>query len=227
MLNKLLDRLTDNYNKHTDSNIGKLFQIISGELEEVKKVFQDIKTYQDLDIAIGKTLDNIGKNVLEYRSTDNDELYRQLIKTKIIANLSQGDIETINEVAKVLVGDGFAGIKETWNDTNYDFEPAGLVIKLKTHDMLIPYDAIERVIAGGVRATWELGIDTINIGLRTKQEEYQIFYNMCGTFLCGTKPYIQNEGISFNTRLNVNTNKTNTSQRYKMTGTFKSGEAKL
>lgn len=63
--------------------------------------------------------------------------------------------------------------------------------------------------------------------LQTDYKEYQVPYLMCGTFLCGTKPYIQTEGISFNTRLNVNTNKTNTSQRYLMTGTFKSGEAKL
>lgn len=227
MWNKVFNRLPDNYSREGQVNNEKLHKVIYGEIEEIKKVFEDIKISRDMDNAKGRNLDNIGKNVLEYRSTDNDELYRQLIKTKIIANLSQGEIETINEVAKVLVGNGFAGIKETWNDPNYDFEPAGLVIKLKSHDMLIPYDAIERVTAGGVRATWELGIDTINIGLRTKQETYPINYNRCGTFLCGTKPYVQTEGISFNTRLNVNTNKANTSQKYLMTGTFKSGEAKL
>ena len=50
---------------------------------------------------------------------------------------------------------------------------------------------------------------------------------MCGTFLCGTKPYVMNEGISFNNGLNINTLKTDTSQRYPMTGTFKAGGGEI
>ena len=226
MWSKVFNRLPDNYSREGQVNNAKLHKIIYAEIEEIKKVFQDIKTSQDIDRAAGRTLNLVGGNVLEYRTTDNDELYRQLIKTRIIANLSQGDMETINEVAKVLVGDGFAGIQETWNDANYDFEPAGIVIKLKTHDMLIPYDAIERVIAGGVRASWELDIDTVKLGLNAKQVKYPVPYNMCGAFLCGTKPYIHNEGISFNTQLNANTGENISSKQYLLTGTFKSGGGK-
>ncbi len=64
------------------------------------------------------------------------------------------------------------------------------------------------------------------INLKTSYKEYPVHYNMCGAFLCGTKPTIQTEGTTFNTKLNVNTNKTNTTQRYNMTGTFKSGGGK-
>lgn len=63
--------------------------------------------------------------------------------------------------------------------------------------------------------------------LQTNYKEYPVPYLMCGTFKCGTKPYIQTEGVSFGTTLSANTSKTDTSQRYKLTGTFKSGEAKL
>ena len=156
MLNKLLDRLTDNYNKSPDGNIGKWYQIITRELEEVERAFKDIKEYQDMDKAVDRTLDHIGKNVLEYRNTADDNLYRLLIKTKIIANLSKGDIETINEVASVLLGDGFIGISETWNDSSYNNEPAGLVLKMKNKANTLPFSAIDRVIAGGVGIKWVL-----------------------------------------------------------------------
>lgn len=156
MLNKLLERLTDNYNKHPDSNIGKLFSVIAKELEEVQQMLIDVKEYRDIDKAVGKLLDDIGKNVQEYRSTDNDELYRQLVKTKIIANLSQGDIETLNEVANVLLGDSFKGIVETWNKSIYNNEPAGLAITIKNYVKILPFKAIDRAVAGGVGLKWIL-----------------------------------------------------------------------
>lgn len=62
--------------------------------------------------------------------------------------------------------------------------------------------------------------------LQTNQETYPISYNMCGTFKCGIKPNIQNEGISFNTELNANTNKNTSSKQYLMAGTFKAGGGK-
>ena len=156
MLNKLLGRLTDNYNKNPDSNIGKWYQIIARELGELERTFEDIKEYQDMDNAVDKTLDHIGKNVLEYRNTADDDLYRLLIKTKIIANLSKGDIETINEVASVLLGDGFIGLSETWNDSSYNNEPAGLVLNMRNGSNTLPFGAIDRIIAGGVGIKWVL-----------------------------------------------------------------------
>ncbi len=150
MWNKVFNRLPDNYSREGQVNNEKLHKVIYGEIEEVKKVFEDIKSSQDIDSAVGKTLDNIGKNVLEYRNTDDDEWYRQLIKTKIIANLSQGDIETINEVARVLIGDSFQGIKETWNLERYNNEPAGLVLTMKNQAKILMTNAIDRAVAGGV-----------------------------------------------------------------------------
>ena len=110
MWNKVFDRLPSNYSQEGQINNEKLHKVIYGEIEEIKNVFKDIKTYQNIDKAFGKTLDLIGGNVLEYRATDDDELYRQYIKTKIIANLSQGDIETINQVASFLLKEEYQSI---------------------------------------------------------------------------------------------------------------------
>ena len=151
MWNKVFNRLPDNYSREGQVNNEKLHKVIYGELEEIKKVFEDIKFSHDIDNATGKTLDLIGKNVLEYRGVGfDDELYRQYIKTKIIANLSQGDIETINEVARVLIGDSFQGIKETWNLERYNNEPAGLVLTMKNQAKILQTNAIDRAVAGGV-----------------------------------------------------------------------------
>ncbi|WP_434419103.1 hypothetical protein [Tissierella praeacuta] len=150
MWNKVFNRLPDSYSREGQVNNEKLHKVLYGELEEVKKVFEDIKVNRDMDNAKGRNLDYIGKNVLEYRITSDDELYRQLIKTKIIANLSQGDIETINEVARVLIGDAFQGVKETWNLSQYNNEPAGLVLTMKNQVKLLQTNAIDRAVAGGV-----------------------------------------------------------------------------
>lgn len=218
MFNKLITRLPDNYKKNKSSNIGKLYQIYSRELEQIKKVFKDIKDSRDIDKATNKTLDKIGKNVLELRGTDDDDLYRQMIKTKIIANLSQGDIETINEVAKILVGSSYAGVEETWNNSTFDNEVAGLVMKLREYNPDTPFEAFERVRAGGVKLFWELLNETTTLKLQTKFIKYEFSYPLCGTYSCGTHPYISTEGIVFEgSDMNILTKHIRRESEYPMT----------
>lgn len=156
MFNTLIDRLPSNYSKSKDSVNGKLYQIYASELSQIKEVFNTIKLYQDMDVSAGKALDRIGRNVLQLRDTDDDDLYRLLIKTKIIANLSKGDIETINEVCRVLLGKGFAGVQESWGSSRYQNEPAGLILKIMNQAKNLPFQAIDRIIAGGVDLSWVL-----------------------------------------------------------------------
>lgn len=156
MHNKLIERLTDNYSKDLESNVGKLFIIVGDELEELEELFSKIYDSRDIDKAEGRSLDRVGNNVQQLRWDTDDEFYRQLIKTKIIANLSIGDIETINEVANVLLGEGYKGVEETWNKSRYDFEPAGLEITITNLNRTIPFVAVERVTAAGVGLYWVL-----------------------------------------------------------------------
>ena len=156
MWNNVLSRLPDNYSREGQINNKKLHQVIYAEYEEIKNVFKDIKTSRDIDQAYGKTLELIGGNVQQPRVVgENDELYRLMIKTKIIANLSQGDIETINEIGKAVLGDSFVSVRETWNDPAYNREPAGLVFTLQSRARIIP-NTIERAVAGGVGTYWVL-----------------------------------------------------------------------
>lgn len=224
MFDRLINRHPDNYKKNKESNIGKLYQIYSRELNQIKEVLEDIKKCRDVDKATHKTLDKIGKNVLELRSTDDDDLYRQMIKTKIIANLSQGDIETINEVAKTLVGNSYAGVEETWNNPTFDNEVSGLVMKLHKYNPDTPFKAFERVRAGGVRLFWELLNETTTLKLRTKYIKYEIPYPLCGTYNCGIHPIHAVDGLVLKgTGININTKFVNAEHDYPMTNETMTG----
>lgn len=126
---KLVKRLTSNYRRDPTSNIGKLLSVIDLEIASIKAVFEKIELYRRIDNATGVTLDNIGKNVLQERGAMDDVTYRLYLKTKIRANLSGGQIETLNDVLSVLLGDNFLFIREVWNDPTYGNEPAAIEIQ--------------------------------------------------------------------------------------------------
>jgi len=59
--------------------------------------------------------------------------------------------------------------------------------------------------------------------LETHYEEFLYPYFMCGTFLCGTKPDINNLGTKVAVELKANINNEDTKQKYLIVGTFESG----
>lgn len=177
----MLNRLTDNYSKDPNSNISKLFQIIANEVKEFQLTLNDIKDYRNIDKAIGKALDGLGKNVLEYRNTENDEIYRDYIKIKIISNLSQGDINTINEVAAFLLKDKFIQSEETWNNPLYE-DLAGVVIRMKPNYTHIPV-ALNRVRAGGVKLYFETVMPSDILGLVSKYHSSLFNYKLTNRFI--------------------------------------------
>ncbi len=163
----MLNRLTDAYNKAKESNIGKLLQLVASELEDIELALKEIERQRDVDEAEGYTLDRIGRNVLEVRNGKLDKQYRDFIKTKVRANLSAGDIETINEIAAVFIGDNFKSIREMWDfgaSDPLDAEPAALLFRvIDTPEIVLPISAIDRVVAGGVRTYWLIELDPSTI----------------------------------------------------------------
>ncbi|KMZ43993.1 MULTISPECIES: hypothetical protein [Bacillales] len=120
----LIKKLTDNYVKGPASTIGKLFRVLTPELEELKQTIEKIALYRDIDAADGATLDRIGKNLKQPRAHLGDGAYRTLLKTKIKRNTSRGDINTIIEV--------FAAVMDIPHEKVYVREvfPAGLYIRV-------------------------------------------------------------------------------------------------
>ncbi len=126
---KLAKRLTSNYKRDPTSNIGKLLSIIDLEIDELKKAIETVELYRKIDNATGVTLDNIGKNVLQERGAMDDVTYRLYLKVKVRANLSGGQIETLNDVLSVLLGDNFLSVREVWNNPTYGNEPAAVEVR--------------------------------------------------------------------------------------------------
>lgn len=125
----MIRRLTDNYKKTPKSNIGKLFSIVKLEVEEVKKALKTIELWRLIDNATGETLDKIGLNVDQRRNGLDDVMYRIILKLKIRANRSGGQIEVLNDVLSILLDDNFISVKEVWNDPLYYYEPAAVEVR--------------------------------------------------------------------------------------------------
>lgn len=124
---RMLQRLTDVYNKNPNSNIGKVISIVASQIDSLTGTFERIERWRGIDEARGTTLDNIGKNVDQLRGQTSDEVYRILIKSKIARNLSTGDINTIINILALSIDTNPSEIRiqETWNDPD-DPEPAGI-----------------------------------------------------------------------------------------------------
>lgn len=180
---QLLEKLTDVYNKSPASAVSKIIRILSDELDEVNQTLETVEEWRDIDQAEGKTLDLIGQNVGQTRNNLTDEQLRLYIKTKIRANLSKGDIETINELARLILGKRFIGVREGWTlPSDYPIPPkeAQLLISVLADDVQkgIPFDEIERVKAGGIKVNWRLLVDKkgqIQSSYSTSEEDSRVY----------------------------------------------------
>jgi len=195
------------------------------------KMDEDFNIYD----AKGKQQDIIGEiigisRILDFEPADGsnpilkDDIYRTLQLAKISMNQWDGTIPGVLKLWKTLFPKYRLSIIDN-QDMSMDLMVVGMTSSLEKELMIRGYIAPK---PEGVRINYEFIIEVNSqLNLQTNMEKYQIPYNMCGTFLCGTKPYIQNKGIDFSTEFNINTGKMETSQRYKITGTFKSGEERL
>lgn len=150
------ERLPERFRK--ENNL-KLYYVLYGGFDEVFAAFDEIRASRDLDKAYGETLDKIGANVGQFRLDEDDDLYRQLIKVRIIANLSLGNIPTINKVLSVLTKDVYLGLREAWDKSEYQNEPAKIVLELDSAAKRYPRDLIERIKSAGVRVLTEIHYD--------------------------------------------------------------------
>lgn len=115
---KLLSRLPDNLNKSPNSNISKLMQLVAHHSQEKRDLLNRIDEWRDIDKAEGETLDRIGRNVQQPRGQASDEVYRIMIKARIIRNLSNGSINTIIEYLSLLlqIDKQQVQVKELWQE---------------------------------------------------------------------------------------------------------------
>ncbi|MCZ2396122.1 MAG: hypothetical protein LC100_06210 [Chitinophagales bacterium] len=119
ILEDIKKRLTQNYKS---TNIYKLMQIVSEELDDIKIVYKRIEDWQDLQQAEGVALDKIGQDLLQFRGEVNDEVYRVLIASRIARNKATGTYNNMIEVlslalnvepSEIVIEEGIAGEPQT------------------------------------------------------------------------------------------------------------------
>lgn len=157
-MNKLykraFNRLPERFRK---PNNEKLYYVLYHDgFDNIYTGLESVRDSRNIDKAYGKSLDLLGANVGQFRNGEDDDLYRLLIKTRIIANLSIGDIPTINRVMSALIKEVYLGLEEVWWNKDHLFEPAAIKLHLGPIAKRIPYEIINRVKAAGVRVLIEL-----------------------------------------------------------------------
>lgn len=117
VLNKFINRLTDNYSKSKDSNVYKLLSLTASHIQENENTLKRIGNWRDVDQARGDALNRIGRNVQQNRGRASDEVYRVLIKSKIKRNLSNGSINTLIDFLSFIlqVDQKEITIRELWD----------------------------------------------------------------------------------------------------------------
>lgn len=184
---KLIEYMPDNYAKFLDSNNVNLLGIVDAELNEMLEMFQVVEKSRNIDNATFATLDKAGKNALEYRGGQDDDRFRDIIKIKMRAIKSAGDLLTIGEIANALLGDTILNIQEAWDSGAYDNEPAAILIRLRGNELRYIPIPLEMVVAGGIRVLYEINLIN-NVGIEARRAAWLFNYVLTDTLLCGTHP---------------------------------------
>ncbi|MGG1443519.1 hypothetical protein ABE354_16020 [Brevibacillus laterosporus] len=153
-LKDFVARLTDNYTKDPDSNMGKIIRLFQEQIQQLDQSFSVIADNRDENQAAGKWLDTIGKEVGQPRGKAADEVYRMLIKSKRAKNRSHGEINTIIQVLADALQVPVSDVKvvELFNSDLLK-EPAAFLVKVKGYEQLnkTTIDAFSELAGPGIR----------------------------------------------------------------------------
>ncbi|MFF5994291.1 hypothetical protein AAGS61_05990 [Lysinibacillus sp. KU-BSD001] len=177
-LQTLLERMPRQFTRAEDSNNYKLLKIIAENGAENLAIQQTILKYWDVDQAEGYGLDRLGKDEGISRGSWNDEEYRKMIKIQCILNLSEGDIDIMNQIMDTYMGADFIGFEEGWRE----FEPATLLLNIRASAETIPDTLIKRIKTAGVGIYIFLNELNEFLLLHAGTYAWQLNYKICGRF---------------------------------------------
>lgn len=152
LIDNMLKKLPDAYNKDINGNIGKLFNIAAPSMELLAQVFNAIQSWRDIDNAQGSTLDRIGVNLQQPRGSFTDNRYRVLLKSKIQQSISKGDINTIIQVAATMLNVPVTTIQivPVYPASIYMTFPYGLLSQDILNNLSLILGFIQNTLAAGV-----------------------------------------------------------------------------
>jgi hypothetical protein len=221
LFNDMISKLTDLFTKNENSNIGKIIRIISNELTAVQTALETTEEWRDIDKAEGTTLDLIGENIGQPRNKTNDEEFRLLIKTKIFSNLSIGDIESVNQLLRIHLGEQFVSVEEGWKldkDTPFDGQSATLFITVKGDGNTkgLPFENTSRIVASGVGTQWDYIFERSLMADRSYNRWVFPYGNFTGEHIAGSEDLVSNENTLYNRSLEIDSHYAVTDQDYRV-----------
>ena len=87
------------------TNIEALLDSLGGQqIQDLEDILFDINSRLDIDNSEGVQLDNIGTIVGQSRNGQDDTTYRLFLKAKAGVNVSEGDVERVLSVWKIITG---------------------------------------------------------------------------------------------------------------------------
>lgn len=154
------------YYLQNGQNIQKIFQVIGEGYDEIIDKAREIIDSRNIDKSFGFGLDILGDTVGQPRNGLDDETYRAILRTRIAENKSIGDIETLNDFGRMILGRYFLGILDSQN-------PAEIIFQYTYPLVKNPKGLMQKVAGAGINVTTEL--DT--------------YVPICGTFTLGTTAF--------------------------------------
>jgi uncharacterized protein DUF2612 len=107
-----LDRLIDRYREVPELR-GWITAYLN-RIQEAETLVWQIFDARMLDNAVGVQLDILGRIVGQVRISDDDDEYRLAIRARIRINISQGGVEDLIELGRLLFGDAAFDVFEVW-----------------------------------------------------------------------------------------------------------------
>lgn len=135
-----------------DSNFVKVLRCLIEGKQAIENAFQQLLVGRTLDAAEGVQLDIIGKIVGQPRGGLDDELYRRILRARIAANFSDGNVPDMLRVVKLVIND---------DATSY--------VHFQNHEFATQVVEIEAVAVSDALATllMSLVLDSQAAGVRT------------------------------------------------------------
>lgn len=142
---KLIHSLPDAYWKDTDGNNFKLLSLHGEAVDTLRADAEAVLRAQDLQTAIGRTLDRYGAEIDQARGSANDALYRLLIQQKLARSRGTGTWESVT-----------SGVRNVLNCGAEDFyvydnsHPHKAVLRVRNEEVLgqcpLPTEEMKRVL---------------------------------------------------------------------------------
>lgn len=206
---KMLEMLTSAYNRTDivrlqkgelpETNIGKLFCLAGWGFDILLEQTERVRLWDDIDQMRGRVLERFGRDFGVERGEASDEIFRIMIKVKIISMLAGGNLDTLILAAANLFG-------VTPEDVRHEeVYPAKVYLYIDEDRLDEEHKNISDVIAGLMSRVKAAGVG-LRIFYRTYHEYNQMLF--LGTLTVKTvricaKPYLTENIVTKTASVNI------------------------